>query len=75
MTAPAQSAKEEKVGGALPRISHARRELLRLINVYSGLLSQSKPDGMGEAMGPTRPQAEAPGNHNEGAPTLLFDCG
>lgn len=73
MTAPAQSAKEEKVGGALPRISHARRELLRLINVYSGLLSQSKPDGMGEAMGPTRPQAEAPGNRNEGAPTILFE--
>ena len=64
MTAPSEDTEETIGDDALPRMSHARRELLRLIKVYSALLSGTDPDGTAEDTNAARPLAEKPGSVN-----------
>jgi len=72
MTAPLEDAKEETTSDALPRMSYARRELLRLVKVYSALLERTYPDRADVPANTEEKSAEASGTVEHGASGIPF---
>jgi hypothetical protein len=64
VTAPSEDTDKTVGDDALPRMSHARRELLRLVKVYSALLRGTVLDGTAGDITAARPLAEKPGSVN-----------
>jgi hypothetical protein len=71
-TASSQDAEEEITDDALPRMSRARRELLRLIEVYSALLERTDPDRPVAATTAVGHSAEGPRERDRGATGVPF---